>query len=134
MTLSARGLAMMDQVYGPGFSEAMTEQRGTFAEDTVNHLFADVWSRPGLTIRELRLLVLGATAALGRSDLVHVQVRGALANDELDAQQLDEMVAFLAHYVGWGNATQFQQGVAAALADHDSATTDSARTRDEDAQ
>lgn len=124
-----QGLAMMDQVYGPGFSAGLDGQHGALSNETVEHLFGEVWSRPGLSVRERRLLVLGATAALGRSDLIRVQVRGALANAELTAEQLDEMVLQLAFYVGWGNATEVQRGVAGALADQ--AGSDRADARDE---
>jgi 3-hydroxyisobutyrate dehydrogenase-like beta-hydroxyacid dehydrogenase/alkylhydroperoxidase/carboxymuconolactone decarboxylase family protein YurZ len=112
-----RGLEMMDRVYGPGSHRQVTEapMRLPFGDLTVEHLFAEIWSRPGLSIRDRRLLVLGATAALGRADLIQVQVQGALANHELTVEQLHEMVVHLAYYTGWGNATAVLQGVAAAL-------------------
>jgi alkylhydroperoxidase/carboxymuconolactone decarboxylase family protein YurZ len=112
-----RGLAMMDTVYGPGFGQNLPEDSSPFTDTTVEHLFADVWARPGLDIRDRRLLVLGATAALGRPDLVQIQVRGALANHELTPEQLRETALQLAYYVGWGNATATHQGIEAALAD-----------------
>jgi 4-carboxymuconolactone decarboxylase len=111
-----RGLRTMDEVYGPGFSDTMPDDRSPMLDATVGHLFGEIWSRPGLSIRDRRLLVLGATAALGRADLIEIQVRGALANAELDAEQLREAVLHLQYYVGWGNGTQLHQGVEAALA------------------
>ncbi|GGL11676.1 NAD(P)-binding domain-containing protein [Nocardia jinanensis] len=112
-----RGLAMMDAVYGPDFGQNLPDSASPFTDTTVEHLFAEVWTRPGLDIRDRRLLVLGATAALGRPDLVQIQVRGALANHELTPDQLREATLQLAYYVGWGNATATHQGVEAALAD-----------------
>lgn len=111
-----RGLAMMDAVYGAGFSDGMPEAHSPMLDDTIEHLFAEVWSRPGLSVRDRRLLVLGATAALGRADLIEIQARGALANGELTAEQLREAVLQLHYYVGWGNGTQVHKGVEAALA------------------
>ncbi|BBX94186.1 MULTISPECIES: carboxymuconolactone decarboxylase family protein [Mycolicibacterium] len=112
------GLKTMDAVYGPGFAESLPDERTPTLEMTVDHLFGEVWSRPGLSIRDRRLLVLGATAALGRADLVEIQVRGALANDELSAGELREAVLQLQYYVGWGNGTQLNNGVEAALRAH----------------
>ncbi|MEN3223077.1 MULTISPECIES: carboxymuconolactone decarboxylase family protein [Mycolicibacterium] len=112
------GLKTMDAVYGPGFAESLPDERTPMLEMTVDHLFGEVWSRPGLSIRDRRLLVLGATAALGRADLVEIQVRGALANDELSAGELREAVLQLQYYVGWGNGTQLNNGVEAALRAH----------------
>lgn len=112
------GLKTMDAVYGPGFAESLPAERSPMLQMTVDHLFGEVWSRPGLSIRDRRLLVLGATAALGRADLIEIQVRGALANDELTAGELREAVLQLQYYVGWGNGTQLNNGVEAALRAH----------------
>jgi 4-carboxymuconolactone decarboxylase len=112
------GSETMNAVYGAGFSARVPRHdQSPFLRDTVEHLFAEVWSRPGLTVRDRRLLVIGATAALGRSDLIRIQALGALRNDELDADQLEEALLQLAYYVGWGNASAVGEGFNAALAD-----------------
>jgi 4-carboxymuconolactone decarboxylase len=116
------GLKTMDAVYGPGFSEAMPEVSNPMLEDTIDHLFGEIWSRPGLSIRDRRLLVIGATAALGRADLIEIQARGALQNDELSPGELREAVLQLHYYVGWGNGTQVNRGVEAAIGGRDTQT------------
>jgi len=105
-----RGKEMMTRVYGKSFIQSTTVNL-PFINETVNHLFADIWSRPELSIRDRRLLVIGATAALGRADLLQVQLTGALKNKEMTIEQLQEVVLQLAYYVGWGNATAVQQAV-----------------------
>jgi len=112
------GLKTMDAVYGSGFSQTMPDVSTPMMEDTVGHLFGEIWSRPGLSIRDRRLLVIGATAALGRADLIEIQVRGALENGELSPEELREAVLQLHYYVGWGNGTQVNQGVEAAINEH----------------
>jgi 4-carboxymuconolactone decarboxylase len=112
------GLKTMDAVYGPGFSKSMPEVSNPMLDDTIDHLFGEIWSRPGLSIRDRRLLVIGATAALGRADLIEIQARGALQNDELSPGELREAVLQLHYYVGWGNGTQVNQGVEAAINEH----------------
>lgn len=111
-----RGLKVMDEVYGAGFSKSLDGQTGAFLDETVGHLFGEIWNRPGLSTRDRRLLVLGATAALGRADLVQVQARGALLSEDCSEEELYESVLQLAFYVGWGNATSVQQGIAQAVA------------------
>lgn len=104
-----RGLAMMDRVYGEGFSTQIPE--GVTVPsivDTVDQLFAEVWARPYLTLRDRRLLTLGATAMLGRADLVEVQLRGAITNGEFTTDQLRELVLHGLYYAGWGNGTVLQ--------------------------
>jgi len=102
-------------VYGAGFTGTLPREYTPVLEKTVEHLFGEIWSRPGLSVRDRRLLVIGATAALGRADLIEIQVRGALANRELSAEELREAVLQLQYYVGWGNGSQVDSGVEAAL-------------------
>jgi 4-carboxymuconolactone decarboxylase len=116
------GLKTMDAVYGPGFSETMPDVSNPMLEDTIDHLFGEIWSRPGLSIRDRRLLVIGATAALGRADLIEIQVRGALQNAELSPGELREAVLQLHYYVGWGNGTQVNRGVETAITEHETRT------------
>jgi 4-carboxymuconolactone decarboxylase len=109
------GLRTMDTVYGTGFTQAIPDVSTPMLEDTIDHLFGEIWSRPGLSIRDRRLLVMGATAALGRADLIEIQARGALENNELSPGELREAVLQLHYYVGWGNGTQVNQGIEAAI-------------------
>ncbi|CAJ1499422.1 NAD(P)-binding domain-containing protein [[Mycobacterium] burgundiense] len=110
-----RGLQTMDKVYGTGLAAHMPEERTPATAMTIDHLFGEIWSRPGLSLRDRRLVVLGATAMLGRADLIEVQVRGALINGELTEDELEEIVLQLHYYAGWGNGTAVQAGVNAAL-------------------
>jgi 4-carboxymuconolactone decarboxylase len=114
-----QGLKVMDEVYGAGFADTLPSEYTPVFEKTVEHLFGEIWNRPGLSVRDRRLLVIGATAALGRADLIEIQVRGALANRELSAEELREAVLHLQYYVGWGNGTQVNNGVEAALRAHE---------------
>jgi 4-carboxymuconolactone decarboxylase len=111
------GLETMDAVYGAGFSAGMGAPEDPFMDEVVGRLFAEIWNRPGLSIRDRRLLVLGATTALGRADLLEVQVRGALANGELTEAQLHEAALQLMYYVGVGNAGTLHRATGRALAD-----------------
>jgi 4-carboxymuconolactone decarboxylase len=112
-----QGLAVMDEVYGPGFSATMPLPEHPLTMETITHLFGEIWSRPGLSIRDRRLLVIGATASMGRGDLLEVQIRGALANQELTEEQLHEAALHLSFYVGIGNSGPLQQAILRALAD-----------------
>lgn len=92
-----RGLDMMRQVYGWDIKEA----HGDFMALTVDHLFADVWTRPGLSMRDRRLLLIGALAGQGLNDVLDIQIPAALANAELSPDELREIAIFLTHYIGW---------------------------------
>jgi 4-carboxymuconolactone decarboxylase len=111
-----RGLAMMDRVYWPGFSDSLPAERSPMLDYTIGHLFGDIWTREGLSVRDRRLLVLGVTAALGRADLLETQAKGALIQGELTPEELREAVLHLHFFVGWGNGTMLDRGVEAAIA------------------
>jgi 4-carboxymuconolactone decarboxylase len=98
-----RGMEMMQAVYN--FSVDPDDVAGDFVAYTVDHLFGDVWCRPDLNIPQRRLLTIGVLAALGKTDLLDVQFTSALANGELNEEQVREIVVHLAHYVGWPHAT-----------------------------
>jgi 4-carboxymuconolactone decarboxylase len=79
----------------------------------------DIWQRPGLSIRDRRLLVLGVTAMLNDETLIKVIVGGALQNGELNDEQLDEIILHLSFYIGWGKSGALTRGIAAARAAHE---------------
>ena len=93
----AKGLEMMNRVYG----WTMPNVPGDFFGITADHVFGEIWSRPGLTIEQRRLLLIGALAALGKTDVLDIQLDSAYRLDELDETALREIVIFLAHYLGW---------------------------------
>ena len=92
-----RGLAKMAEVYG----WEVQDGPGDFFGMTVDHLFAEIWTRPGLTVRDRRLLLVGLLIGQGMHDVAEIQIDAALGNGELDAAQLREIVIFLTHYAGW---------------------------------
>lgn len=123
-----RGLAMMDRTYGAGFSTLVPEGSAVPSFGfTVEHLFAEIWARPYLNLRDRRLLTLGVTATLGRPELLEVQLRGALANRELTIEQLRELVLHLHPYTGWGNGTVLQSTVEKLIAQQEKADRKQAR-------
>jgi len=76
-----------------------------FMEFTSDHVFGRVWTRPGLTTRDRRLVTLTAIAAAGAEAALASHLRGAYQSGDLDLDELDEWVVHLAHYVGWPAAT-----------------------------
>lgn len=92
-----RALERMEQVYAMPFGDG----DGDFFAYTADHLFADIWSRPGLPDRDRRLLLIGLLAGTGAHDVLSIQIPAALASGDLDAQTLREIVIFLSHYAGW---------------------------------
>ena len=96
------GLEKMEQVYG--FD--MTDGAGDFFAITADHLFAEIWNRPGLSDRDRRLLLIGLLAGSNQHDVLTIQIPAAYKNGELDDEALREIVIFLCHYAGWPNGAR----------------------------
>jgi 4-carboxymuconolactone decarboxylase len=112
-----KGIEVVEQVYGGGSSKGMQGLDGSpFIGEIVRHLFGEIWTRPGLSMRDKRLLVIGATTMLNRPDLIAVQVAGAIVNGELSDEQLDELVLLMMFYAGVGTTTALLQGISQAKA------------------
>jgi 4-carboxymuconolactone decarboxylase len=92
-----RGLAKMSEVYG----WEVQDGPGDFFGLTVDHLFAEIWTRPGLTLRDRRLLLLGLLVGQGLQDVADIQIDAALRRGELTPEELREIAIFLTHYAGW---------------------------------
>ncbi len=107
-----RGLEKMQQVYGFDMSDA----EGDFFRYTVEHLFGDIWQRPGLSDRDRRLLLIGMLAGTGQHDVLGIQVPAALTAGELDADALREIVIMVSHYGGWPHGARLNSLVEEAIA------------------
>ncbi len=95
--LRRKGLEKMNEVY----AWEMPDMPGEYFALTADHLFGRIWTRPGLSMRDKRLMVLSVVTALGLQDLLEVQVNAVLQNEELTEDELREMAIFLTHYVGF---------------------------------
>jgi 4-carboxymuconolactone decarboxylase len=105
-----------DRGYGT-FDPATTSPESLpYIEQTVDHLFGEIWNREALSVRDRRLLTMGVTAGLGRADVATTQMVGALRNGELTLEQLGEVVLHLAYYAGWPCGQAMRKAAADAAA------------------
>lgn len=103
-----RGLETMAEVYG---WPAVGDGPGDFFGYTAEHLFGEIWNRPGLTFRDRRLLLIGLLVGRGLHDVIPIQVEAALKNEELTAEELREIVILLTHYAGWPDGAKLNSQV-----------------------
>jgi 4-carboxymuconolactone decarboxylase len=107
-----RGLETMAAVYG----WEVQDGPGDFFGYTVEHLFAEIWNREGLSFRDRRLLLIGLLVGMGLDDVTPIQLGAALGNGELGPDELREIVVFLTHYAGWPRGAKLNQQVEELLA------------------
>ena len=96
--LRRKGLEKMNDVYA---WEMPNIEGDEFFALTVDHLFGTIWSRPGLSMRDRRMMLLGVLAAQGMEELMEVQASAILHNEEMTREELREIAIFITHYVGF---------------------------------
>jgi 4-carboxymuconolactone decarboxylase len=111
----AKGLAMYRSVYG---DDAVAFERGAspMFDLMIEQLFGEVWSRAALAIPSRRLLTMGVLAAQHRFDVLQLQFERTLANGELTAEQVREVVVHLVPYVGYPSSGDLLRVSEAAIA------------------
>jgi len=80
-----------------------------FLDTTIEHLFADVWARPGLSVRDRRLITLTILTAIGNEMTLRLHFGAAMKSGDLSDQEIDELILHVAHYGGWPTAAVASQ-------------------------
>ena len=101
-TRREKGLAAFERVMTFAPPEM---QDNPFLDTTIDHLFADVWARPGLGIRERRLITLTTLICLGHEGNLKLHLRAAVGSGDLTDAEIDELILHAAHYAGWPAAS-----------------------------
>lgn len=99
-----KGKQVLKQLRGGkegGSSATATEEMfPEFWQMTLGHLFGEVWSRPGLPLRDRSMISMVTLAVLGRSEELKMHMGYAL-NIGISREEMLEMLMHLAHYAGW---------------------------------
>ncbi len=110
------GSAKMAEVYA-GDVVAMPKGTMAFNDVMMESLFAQVWTRDVLSMRDRRLLLIGAIAANGGADILAIQAKATLKNGELTPDELRETLIMLAPYAGYPNVAPLIMVVETAIAE-----------------
>ena len=94
----AKGAARFEELMGWHVDPAALQD--DFARLTMGNLFGDVWSRPGLALRDRSMITVATLIALGREPELKLHLQGALRVG-ITRQEIQEMILHLAHYAGW---------------------------------
>jgi len=98
-----RGVEMIQKVYA-GDVVVPPEGAMAFTDVMLEQVFAEVWSRDVLSIRDRRLLLLGIIAEKGELNTFGIQAKAALKNGELEPDELRELLLMIAQYAGYPRA------------------------------
>lgn len=93
-----KGAEVLERLFGWKVDPKSTGD--DFSRVTIGNLFGDVWSRPGLELRDRSMITVAALIVLGRENELRIHLRGALRVG-ISREQILEMILQLAHYGGW---------------------------------
>lgn len=71
-----------------------------FTRLTLEHVFGDIWQRPGLELQERSMITVATLVATGREAELRIHLNGAL-NLGIEREKLEAMLTHIAHYAGW---------------------------------
>jgi 4-carboxymuconolactone decarboxylase len=92
------GQAVYKKLFG---EERESKPDDTALDDfTIEHLFADVWSRPNLEMRQRSIITVALLAGLGRDRELARHIEGAL-NLGITRDEIIEIMIQVAYYAGW---------------------------------
>ena len=100
MSNREKGIEMFNEVYC-GDLPHPEEGQDKFFDFMIGSLFGELWADDALSIKEKRLLLLGAIMAQGEDMTFAIQARSALKRGELTPEQLELATRFLTQYVGY---------------------------------
>lgn len=112
----AKGIEMFNEVYCNDLPQPPETGKDRFFDYMLDTVFGQLWADETLSIRDRRLLLLGAIAAQGEDMTFTIQARSALKRGELDRKQLQEIVTFLTAYVGYPRGAKMRMAVQTMLA------------------
>lgn len=97
---AVRGKKVTQQLFGPQGLPPASGQMKPFMDLTSDYLFGEVWTRPGLAMKERSRITCAVLAAFGREAQLKGHLKGAL-NLGLKPAELREVLIHVAHYAGW---------------------------------
>jgi len=93
---------MIEEVYAGDV--VVPPEGNAFTDLMLEQVFAEVWSRDVLSIRDRRLLLLGIIAEKGEAMTFGIQAKAALKRGELAPDELRELLLMIAQYAGYPRA------------------------------
>ena len=96
------GEEKFNEVYA---GDVVTAPEGyTFTDIMLETLFAEVWTRDTLSMRDKRIMLMGMIAAQGEGMTFKIQTKAGIKNGELTPEDIRELHLFIAQYCGYPRA------------------------------
>ena len=117
-TRRQRGEEMIREVYA---GDVVVPPEGyTFTDIMLEQLFAELWTRDTLSMRDKRILLIGIIAEKGETTTFRIQVKAALKRGEIKPDEARELLLFIAQYAGYPRAASMLGPMEEAIAEYES--------------
>ena len=93
-----------------------------FTDIMLKQLFAELWTRETLSMRDKRILLLGIIAEKGETMTFKIQIKASLKRGEINPQEAREFLLFIAQYSGYPRAASMLGPVEEAIAEFEKET------------
>lgn len=109
------GLETIGEVYA---GDVVVPDEGyTFSDVMLEQVFAEVWTRDVLSMRDKRILLLGIIAEKGEHATFKIQLKASLKRGEMTPEEARELLLFIAQYAGYPRAAALVAPVEEAIAE-----------------
>ena len=110
-----RGEEMIKDVYA---GDVVVPPEGyAFTDVMLEQLFAELWTRDTLSMRDKRLLLIGIIAEKGEPLTLKIQVKASLKRGEINPDEARELLLFIAQYAGYPRAASMLGPLEEAIAE-----------------
>ncbi|MEH6584701.1 MAG: carboxymuconolactone decarboxylase family protein [Halioglobus sp.] len=114
-TRRQRGLDIHKEIYA---GDVVVPPEGyPFTDIMLETLFAEIWTRDILSMRDKRILLLGVIAAQGQGTTFKIQAKAGIKNGELTPEDIRELHLFITQYCGYPTATSLVQPMEEGIAE-----------------
>ncbi len=109
----ARGAAEFTSVTGV---PAPNRGDDDLTDVVVDHVFGEIWTRPGLTRKERRWIAITCAAMAGAGLALETHLGAAVRTGDITVDELREFVVHFAVYAGYPRATAVRSALDAVVA------------------
>lgn len=116
----AIGEAKIKEVYA---GDVIVPPEGyAFSDIMLKQLFAEIWTRDTLSMRDKRILLLGIIAEKGEAATFKIQIKASLKCGEINPEEAREFLLFIAQYAGYPRAAAMLAPLEQAIAEFNKET------------
>ena len=119
MSNSERWKKREDTIKDVYAGDVITAPEGAYAFSDImlETLFAEIWTRDILSMRDKRILLLGMIAAQGQADTFKIQAKASIKRGEMTPEEIRELHIFIAQYCGYPKAAALVMPMETAIAE-----------------